>query len=251
MSTLFKLILIGSLLFNILAIWGLFQYVMYGGSPISDLKRRLTGTYKQEAPPVPYGEDNESILKEISAGKTDSLRVVFFGASITDRWDLKKYFPEFHTVKRGVGGYVPDLMAKYKSNVLDLKPKAVAIKFCSINFRPSIPAYYLKDGLQVMVQTAQAAGIIPIVTTVIPVGKPAARIGDYSAIDSLKAYNDWVRQYAQANSLYLIDYAKAIEGDDGFMPQECTDDAIHLTDKGYDLISNAARPVIKKALGLN
>jgi hypothetical protein len=251
MSTLFKLILIGSLLLNILAIWGMFTYIMYGGSPLSDLKRRLTGTYKQEAPPVPYGDDNASIVKELSEGKTDSLRVVFFGASITDRWDLGKYFTEFHPVKRGVGGYVPDLLAKYKSNVLDLKPRAVAIKFCSINFRPSIPAYYLQDGIKLMVQTAKDAGIIPIVTTVIPVGKPAARIGDYSAIDSLKAYNEWVREYARTNSLYIIDYAKALEDNGGFLPQECTTDAIHLTDKGYDIISEAARPVVHKALGLN
>lgn len=251
MTTFLKLILIGSLLFNILAISGMFHYIMYGGSPLSDLKRRLTGSYKQEAPPIPFNEENAAILKEISDGKTDSLRVVFFGASITNRWDLKKYFPEIHSVNRGVGGYVPDLLAKYKSNVLDLKPKAVAIKFCSINFRPSIPAYYLKDGLQVMVQTAKTAGIIPIITTVIPVGKPAARIGDYSAIDSLRAYNEWVREYAKANSLYLIDYAKAIEAENGFLPQECTTDAIHLTDTGYDIISNAARPVIYKALGLD
>jgi lysophospholipase L1-like esterase len=251
MSTLFKLILIGSLLFNILAIWGMFQFIMYGGSPLSDLKRRLTGTYKQEAAAIPYSEENAAILKEIADGKLDSLRVVFFGASITNAWDLKKYFPEFHPVNRGIGGLVPDLLAKYKSNVLDLKPTAVAIKICSVNFRPSIPAYYLKDGLQVMVQTAQAAGIIPIVTTVIPVGKPAARIGDYSAIDSLKAYNDWVREYARGNSLLLIDYAKAIENVNGFMPQECTTDAIHLTEKGYEIISKAARPVIHKALALD
>jgi acyl-CoA thioesterase I len=250
-TTLFKLILIGSLLFNILAIWGLFNYIMYGGNPISDLKRRLTGHYRQEAPAIPYNEENATIIKEVSEGKTDSLRVVFFGASITNFWDLKKYFPEIHALNRGVGGLVPDLMAKYKSNVLDLKPKAVAIKFCSVNFRPSMPIYFLKDELQIMVQTAKAAGIIPIITTVIPVGKPAARIGDYSVVDSIKTYNEWVRGYAAANSLYLIDYAKAIETADGFMPQECTTDAIHLTDKGYQIISEAARPVIHKALALD
>jgi lysophospholipase L1-like esterase len=50
--------------------------------------------------------------------------------------------------------------------------------------------------------------------------------------------------------LYLIDYAGAIGDANGFMPQECTTDAIHLTDKGYEIVSNAARPVINKALEL-
>ena len=250
MVTVLKLILIGSLLFNVVAVWGLFHYVMYGGSPLGELKRRLTGSTKQAETSIPYLEENARLRGAAEAGERDSLRVVFIGASITHNWDLEKYFPKIHPVNRGVSGFAPDLLIKFKSNVLDLKPRAAVIKFCSINIRPQIPAYQLRDGMAMAVQLARGNDILPIVATIIPSGKPAAHIGDFSVIDSLRAFNDWVREYAEKESLPLIDYAKAIEDENGFLPRECSVDPVHLNDRGYDVIAEAARPVIYGVVGI-
>ena len=250
MTSILKVILIGSIILNILAVWGLFHYIMYGGNPLLELKRKLTGTAKHVSHSIPYAEENEKIHEEIAQGRTDSLRVIFFGASITHGWNLDKYFTKIHPVNRGVGGFVSDLLIKYKSNVLDLKPRAVVIKLCSINIRPQIPMYELQDGMDMMVQLAKANGIIPIVSTIIPSGKPSARIGDFSVKDSLASFNNWVREYADTNSLALIDYAEAIRDDDGFLPRDCSVDPVHINDKGYDIIAKAAQPVIYEALGI-
>ena len=58
------------------------------------------------------------------------------------------------------------MLSRYKRDVLDLKPKAVIIKFCSINIRPHIPIIVLKDGMDVMVQLAKSNDIIPIISTI-------------------------------------------------------------------------------------
>jgi len=249
MTTLLKIILVLSLIVNLLAIWGLFHYVMYGGSPLSELKRKILGG-PRPAGAVPYEEENARIKKEVAEGKLDSLRVVFYGASITHSWDLEKYFPEIHPVNRGVGGFVQDLVIKFKSNVLDLKPKAAVIKLCSINFRPQISMYMLKDGVAMMVNMARNVGITPIITTVIPAGKPAAHIGDFNVADSLVAFNGWVREYAAQNSVVLIDYAKAIQDENGFLPHDCSIDPVHINDKGYDIIAEAAKPVVYGVAGI-
>ncbi|MEA2030939.1 MAG: GDSL-type esterase/lipase family protein [candidate division Zixibacteria bacterium] len=251
MSNLLKIILIGSILLNLFAIWGLFHYIMYGGNPLSDLKRKLTGTHQQSQPKIPRAEENAKIRQEVSEGKTDSLRVVFFGASITNRWDLDKYFSEFHPINRGVGGFAPDLISKYKANVLDLKPRAVVMKICSINMRPTIPNYKLKDVVQMMVQLAQANDIIPIVATMIPSGRPAANIGEFSVVDGINDFNDWVREYTKTNQLAMIDYAAAIQDDNGFLPRDCSVDPVHVNDKGYNIMAKAALPVIIDVLGLD
>jgi lysophospholipase L1-like esterase len=250
MSGISKIILIGSILLNLLLILGFYYYFVQGGSPLSDLKRRLTGTYRQSPPSVSFEEDNRRIVAELANGKTDSQSVVFLGASITQGWDLPRYFPEIHPINRGIGGFVDDLMVNYKSNVLDLKPRAVVIKFCSINIRPQIPVRHLKDAMQMMVELARAEGITPVVATVIPVGKPAARIGDFSVADTLAAFNEWVRSYAGANGLALIDYARAIQDEEGLLPRDCSIDPVHINEKGYDIIAGAARPVIYNLLGI-
>jgi hypothetical protein len=250
MSNLFKIILVGSFLLNLFAIWGFFQYIMYGGNPLLELKRKLIGTSRPTYPDIPRGEENARLRQEVADGETDSLRVVFFGASITNSWDLDRYFPEFHPVNRGVGGFVPELICNFKSNVLDLRPRAVVVKICSINIRPNIPAYQLRDGMEMMVELAQVNGITPIVTTMIPSARPAAIIGEFSVVDAIKEFNNWVREYARSNNLPIIDYASAIQNEDGFLPRDCSIDPVHVNDKGYDILAKAARPVIHDVLGL-
>lgn len=251
MANFLKIILVGSILLNLIALWGYFHYVKYGGNPLGELKRKLTGSSEQSNPSIPFSEENAKILQEIADGKTDSLRVVFYGASITRRWNLNRYFQEIHPVNRGVGGYVSDLMIKYKSNVLDLKPRAVVIKFCSINIWPQFPIVTLQNGMQMMVQLARDNGIIPILATIIPPGKPEAQIGNYSVIDTLKMFNNWLRDYAKSNAIPLVDYAADIQNAEGFLPMDCSADPVHVSEKGYAIMAKTARPVIYSALGLN
>jgi len=218
---------------------------------LGELKRKLTGTTKQSAPQIPYLEDNKKVMAKIAEGKADSNRIVFFGASITRRWDFEKYFPNTKLINRGVGGQlVPSMTARFMRDVIDLQPKAVIIKFCSINIRPHMPLSVLKDNMMMMVQLARANQIVPIVSTIIPSGKPEATIGNFSVVDTLNKFNDWVRQYAGENSLHIIDFAEAIGDENGLLPRECSVDPVHVNDKGYEILTDAARPVIDDVLGL-
>lgn len=251
MQTVWKIILIISVVLNLVAVWGFFHYVRYGGSPLGELKRMLAGAAKQKTPKLSYAEDNARLLEDSRRGELDSLRVVFLGASITKRWDLEKYFPEIHPINRSIGGQlVPDMLPRFKRDVVDLKPRAVVIKFCSINIRPRIPLSILKDGMAMMAQLSLANDVIPIVSTIIPAGRPEARIGDFSVADTLAEFNSWVRDYARENEIALIDYAAAIQDEQGFLPRECSVDPVHLNDKGYEIIAGAARPVIYEVMGI-
>jgi hypothetical protein len=251
MHNFWKFILIASILVNLLAIWGFFHYIRYGGSPLGELKRRLTGTTRQSTRKLSYSDENKQLLEKIARWESDSLRVVFLGASITNRWDLEKDFPEVHMVNRGVGGQlVPAMMSRFKRDVIDLKPMAVVIKFCSINIRPQIPLSVLKDGMSMMTQLAQANDIVPIVSTIIPSGKPEAHIGTFSVVDTLGVFNNWVRQFAADHELPLIDFANAIQDEKGFLPREYSVDPVHVNEKGYRILAEAARPVIYQAVGI-
>lgn len=251
MNWILKIMLVGSILLNILAIWGFFSYVKYGGNPLGDLKRKLTGGDKVGPPRTLWAEEYAAIQKEIAEGKTDSLRVVFFGASITNRWDLQASFPEIHAVNRGMGGQLaPQFLPRFKRDVIDLKPRAVMIKFCSINMRPEMSQQTLKDAMTMLCQLATANNIIAIPATIIPAAKAEARISDYSVVDSLREFNSWLRQYAADNKLPLIDFAKAIQDENGFLPRECSVDPVHVNERGYEILTEAARPVLHQVLGL-
>ena len=252
MQNLWKILLVGSVLLNVIAIWGFFHFIKYGGSPLGQLKRILTRTTERTSPKIPYSEDNARIIKEIAEGKIDKKRVVFLGASITRRWDLDKYFPEVNMINRGVGGQlVPSILTRFKRDVIDLKPDAVIIKFCSINIRPSLPMEVLEDGMSMMVLMSKANNIVPIISTIIPAGKPEAHIGDFSVVDTLRKFNNWVREFAETNSLPIMDFAKAIEDENGFLPRDCSVDPVHVNDKGYDILATVVEPVLRETLQNN
>jgi alpha-L-fucosidase len=239
------IVLLGSILLNVIAVWGFFTYVKYGGSPLGDLKRMLTGTTRQASPRVPYEDENQALMAETH----DPDRVVFFGASITQRWDFDANLGEYPIVNRGVGGQlVPGLLTRFKRDVLDLSPKAVIIKFCSINIRPHQPLSVLRDGMTMMSDLANHKGIIPIVATIIPAGKPEARIGDFSVVDSLRQFNEWVRDFADERNYALVDFAAAIETEEGYLPFDCSIDPVHLNQRGYDDLEATLKPVLDSVL---
>lgn len=250
MPLMWKIILVGSIILNLVAMWGFVHYIRYGGSPLGELKRILTGHTQQRTPGLPYAEENAQLKKLIERGNVDSSRVVFFGASITNRWNLEEAFEQVNMINRGVGGQLaPGMLTRFKRDVIDLKPRAVVIKFCSINIRPQMPLEVLRDAMLMMTQLAQANDIQPIVATIIPAGKPEAHIGDFSVVDSLGEFNEWLRSWSQTTSTPLIDFAAAIADEEGFLPRDCSTDPVHVNDKGYEILAEAARPVIYEVIG--
>src|SRR5947209_6754962 len=60
--------------------------------------------------------------------KAGENRVVFLGDSITDSWNLAKYFPGKPYVNRGISGQTtPQMLIRFRQDVIDLQPKVVVI----------------------------------------------------------------------------------------------------------------------------
>ena len=55
-------------------------------------------------------------------------RVVFFGDSITDVWNLDDSFPGKHVLNRGIRGQTtPQMLVRFRQDVIDLQPGVVVI----------------------------------------------------------------------------------------------------------------------------
>src|SRR5437868_3574527 len=58
----------------------------------------------------------------------DEKRVVFFGDSITDMWNLAEYFPGKSYINRGISGQTtPQMLLRFRQDVINLGPKVVVI----------------------------------------------------------------------------------------------------------------------------
>lgn len=246
MRSFWMLVLAGSLLLNILAVWGFFTFVRYGGSPLGDLKRLVVRSGDAAPRALPYARANEELLRGIARGDAPSPRIVFLGASITQHWDFERELPHLTIVNRGVGGELAsDLLARFQRDVIDLSPRAVVLKLCSINVRPGLEARTLEDAVNMMCDLALAHGIEPVLCTMVPVAKPDARIGDFDVAGRLMQFNDWIRGVAEDRGLRLVDLADAIADEKGLLPREFAADPIHPNADGYRILTGAVRPVLE------
>ena len=76
-----------------------------------------------------FNEHRDGRLAEFTKTKADDQgAIVFFGDSITEKWNLPKYFPHLKTSNRGIAGDTTrGILQRVRDNVLNLHPSAVVL----------------------------------------------------------------------------------------------------------------------------
>lgn len=179
-------------------------------------------------------------------------RVVFMGDSITQNWGVSEaaYFTH-GIVNRGISGQTtPQMLARFRSDVIALKPKAVHILAGVNDIAGNTGPVTLADiegNLASMVEIAQANHVRVVLATVLPAAafnwapdlKPAA---------SISRLNTWIRAYAADHQLILADYYPALALPDGSMRPELSLDGVHPNKAGYRAMAPITDAAIRAAL---
>jgi lysophospholipase L1-like esterase len=182
-------------------------------------------------------------------------RVVFLGDSITDKWNLAAYFPGKPYINRGIGGQVtPQMVVRFHADVVALKPAAVVILggvndvqgVLQVEDEPQIEANYAA-----MAEMAQANGIKPIFTAILPVNnyaEVARSVLDERRPAELMRINAWLKAYCDAHGYGFIDYGPVLRDDKGLMRADYSVDGVHPTPAAYTVMAPIAEQVIEAAL---
>lgn len=185
--------------------------------------------------------------------------LVIIGASYAAEWETPK-LPGYTVTNKGIGGQESsDLRARFESDVIALKPDTVMIwghYNDVVRAKPENMAAAKKraqDNYQAMIEQARAAGITPILVTelTIPIpdtikekliGLVASVLGknDYRTQKNteIKALNVWLRDYAKAQKIKLVDLETALDSGNGTRKVEYTrSDNSHVSPAGYEAIT--------------
>jgi lysophospholipase L1-like esterase len=193
-----------------------------------------------------YAADNRGL-----AGKT--VRVVFMGDSITDNWihaDAALF--SNGVVDRGISGQTtPQMLVRFRSDVIALKPRAVHIMAGTNDIAGNTGAATIETvegNIRSMAELARAHGIKVILASV----PPAAAFPwspDKRPVPQIAALNDWLRGFAKANGFTYVDYHAALSTPAGAMKPGYATDGVHPTPQGYAAMRPLATAAIAKALG--
>jgi lysophospholipase L1-like esterase len=197
-----------------------------------------------------YRTDNASL----QAPKSGEERVVFMGDSITDSWGRSygKFFPGKPYINRGISGQTtPQMLIRFRPDVLALKPKAVVILAGTNDIAGNTGAMSLEEiegNLMSMAELARANGIKVVLASVMPVTDAIKPQTARRPPEKIRALNEWIKSYAAKSGAVYLDYFSAMADDKGMLRTELTYDGLHPNDAGYELAMPLAQKAIDRAL---
>ncbi|MBT8291807.1 MAG: SGNH/GDSL hydrolase family protein [Eudoraea sp.] len=198
-------------------------------------------------------EHFSSANKELPDVKNNENRVVFMGNSITIGWSHHQ--PEFFEgkpyVNRGISGQTtPQMLVRFRQDVIDLKPKVVAIlagtNDIAGNTGPST-LEMIADNLMSMAELAEANGIKVVLCSVLPAYDYPWRKG-LKPNEKIPALNNMIKAYSERKGFVYLDYFSAMTDGNNGLRQNLGSDGVHPNKKGYELMAPLAEKAINDAL---
>ncbi|RYY24543.1 MAG: acylhydrolase [Sphingobacteriaceae bacterium] len=187
-----------------------------------------------------------------AAGKRDK-RVVFLGSSIFERWTalMPEFFNNKNYINRGISGQIsPQLLIRFRQDVINLKPKAVIILAGSNDIAGStghVSNETIMNNVKSMAELARRNHIKVILCAYLPVFDYPWRQGLKPA-DKIIALNREIELYANKKHLAVLDYFTPLVDEKNGQKAELTLDGVHPNAAGYKIMAQATEAVIKKVL---
>ncbi len=186
-------------------------------------------------------------------------RVVFFGDSITEFWNLSDYFAGMPYINRGVGGQITSqMLIRFRPDVVALSPRTVVILGGTNDIHRNHNGAILnvvRDNLSSMVELAQVHSIRVVLASLLPVsdhsngkdGKPIRQTVKRRP-GGIKILNEWVKKYANDNRLTYLDYYNVMVDKHGLLRSELSFDGLHPNKDGYKIMARLAEQAITSSL---
>ena len=191
-----------------------------------------------------YADDNEK-LKTV----TDKNRVVFMGNSITEGWrnNDSSFFISNGYVDRGISGQTtPQMLVRFREDVIDLKPAVVVIlagiNDIAQNTGPIKPEDTYGNIIS-MAELAKANNIKVVITSTLPANVIPWRTYIHPA-DQVVTLNKMLKEYADKNKIVYVDYYAAMVDDKKGLPKSLSNDGVHPTLAGYQIME----PLVQKGI---
>lgn len=196
--------------------------------------------YKEENLKIGFPADNEN-------------RVVFIGNSITQGWIEvdPNFFAGKSYINRGISGQTtPQMLVRFRSDVVNLKPKVVVIlagtNDIAGNTGPST-LEMIEDNIASMVEIANANNIKVVLCSILPAYDYPWKTGLEPA-QKIVDLNKWIKEYAVKNKIIYVDYFAPMADQRNGMKKAYSEDGVHPNLAGYKVMEPIVENAIAEAL---
>jgi lysophospholipase L1-like esterase len=191
--------------------------------------------------------------KSLSAPAKGEQRVVLLGSSIFERWTTvaPAFFNNKSYVNRGISGQIaPQLLIRFRQDVIALQPKAVIILAGSNDIAGSmghVTNESIMDNIKSMAELAKINHIKVILCAYLPVYDYPWRKGLEPA-NKIISLNKEIKAYASKEGFVLLDYFSPLVDERNGQKAALTLDGVHPNAAGYAIMARITEAAIAKAL---
>ncbi len=204
-------------------------------------------------------------------GMTKKKHVVLLGASVGQTWKIDS-LPDRMGQNSGANRYSFEFVGDYQFDKTQTlrkilqrkqnKPDAILLKECAAYFPGDLTGY--QELMKGWIKECRDAGVIPVPTTVVPVvrqqsvmtrmkdvvkyvlGRPTSGM----QLERITQYNNWIRSYADAEKLTVLDpeaVLRVSDEDRSLRTDLHSGDGLHLNTKAYQLLDPIVVPALDRA----
>jgi len=169
--------------------------------------------FKREAAEVPPGGD------------------VFLGDSLTEKFDLQKYFPDRPVINRGINGdHIDGLLKRLDICALALKPSRIFIMIGINDIADGRSnAYILHLYAQIVEILSKEREALIYINSVLPTGPEVERCPPRQIIE----LNSELRGFTNAGQIYFVDLYHSFIKIPPWLDPALSVDGLHLNEAGY------------------
>ena len=188
-----------------------------------------------------YNSKLESFKQENLEYENESVDVVFLGDSLTEGYNIEKFYPEYFALNRGISGDTTvGLEQRLEVSLFAIQPKVAVMLIGANNMDTMLENY--ESILKSFKENVSKTKIILLSLT--------SMSGEWGKKNHLAAYNNvQIKKFAEKYDYEFVDlYSALLNLEDGEIYDEYTTDGGHLTHEGYEVLTNCIKPVIQKQI---
>jgi lysophospholipase L1-like esterase len=178
-----------------------------------------------------HWRDRTALFKK-EAATIDTNKVVFLGNSLTEGFDLKKFFPDFQPINRGINGdHIDGLLERFDYSILTLKPSKLFVMIGINDIGAGDPDSLIQSNYQKLLRTILKS--LPNTRIYIQSILPTTAQWSNCPKEKIKRTNKFIRDFSTRFGFTWIDLYSNFATKDGFLKKDYTSDGLHLNSKGY------------------
>ena len=178
-------------------------------------------------------------------------KIVFAGDSITDRYDLNKFYiyEDKLIINSGISGYkTTNMISRFNNLIEQYNADKLFLMIGTNDLGTGVDKNVALDNIKTIITMTKKTNpnIKIYYETIYPINRSKRGKKEKRFNEDIQYINMKMEEYCKNNNITYIDVYSSLIDSNGNLNEEYTMDGLHLTDAGYDVVTKILKPYVEE-----